>query len=921
MRSLFVLAISAIAANGMWAATQGTTHDYPIDDNTTKKYLTEYLGITNYSGSNWGYTSSSDKSANATAPTATTKGDVLFIEVNDYWKGSNWKATPSLYNQVKYGVKSINKVTQSASIGSGMLYHYDATTNRFFFAIRTSSIYTGDAEWKKVGNRSSKYYMSESYKMPLRWYNEFSATTSTSGDGWDVLDAAYDKLKDGFFYPVPHSCSNSLEKNHFTSLYPKTATEQTYTVSAMLYVPTGANATTNQKNGSFKDSSIPQVFFYINKLDGARVDNPTGTECKYAADLTWKTSFDLAPSSFKPWVKGTVGVREVSEVYRQIEGTDEFELVETTAEDVKHLVDKTLPNPGTDGYDVTYYIVTKAITCDANGKSTGKLVGAATTNQATIHIPGSDEKYFELSISNTYNSKFHPAMDQFNKSYNEISNDITSKPNRNTPALQDIKVGDKFQLIRYQENGNTVLNELVIKAINGTTYAYTLNGIELTSTWTQIENLLTTVANYLDKANLVPSKTFDARYILIYTTGDKEYKSNMITSRSMQTPVVAQKLYRSGTPDPEHNTKQELYTCRVNFKPVMDGSVAYYYIWKNAEERLMRVDHVNSETYAMVGKDANGNFNVPMGNISIDRDGYLEVRVDAAIDKHANDYEMSANQAEAQGLSGFDLESPIDNGDLFFTVEVCTTGGNSYGNIDQNEAYNGDKAELVYNSKINVFTDNHGNYRAEVNWDKIVSDEVLDEDDYVLGDPDYYTVYRGMINEDGDLEYTPITARYIGHDGEELNKITGEIEPAGFTKVDETTDGSAYKFTPEMIKEIENTRPEGFKVMDFIYLPDFKANVNILNSFPAMYYVKANYEHPFEAQTFVARNFVEKNSNPTNTSVPIVTAVEDIHTGEIVSVKYYNMLGIEVAQPEAGEVVVARTQYADGTMSSKVIRK
>ncbi|MBQ0116229.1 MAG: hypothetical protein KBT10_10245, partial [Bacteroidales bacterium] len=459
--------MTTIAATGMWAATQGTTHDHPISDELTKKYLTEYLGITNYGDNNWGYTSTDGTTDKATQPTATTPGNVLFVQVNDYWKGSNWSATPSLYNQIKYGVKSIDKVSQSSQIGSGMLYHYDATTNRFFFAIRTSEIYDGSgASWQEV--TTNKYYLKESYTrnnttynypMPFRWYNEFSATTSTDGDGWDHLEVAYDSLKNGNFYPVPHSCSNSLEKNHFTTLYSKDAIGKTYTVSAMLYVPSGANATTNQKNGSFSTSNIPQVFFYINKLTGERDKNTVaGADCDYSAKLNWTTSFDLAKAKhtdFITWKSGTDGVKEESKIYRKIEGEVGFTLVKEGEDlvDVKTWTDNTLPNPGKEGYSVEYYVVTEAITYNAQGVRTGDNVGTAATNHIILHIPGS-ESFFELEITNKFNSKYNPSNGIFGAGTNTITNTVKPSANEFSPKLNDIKAGDKLELVR-MENGKT----------------------------------------------------------------------------------------------------------------------------------------------------------------------------------------------------------------------------------------------------------------------------------------------------------------------------------------------------------------------------------------------------------------------------------------------------------------------------------
>lgn len=1049
------MAIAMLATSSMWAQ-QGITHDHPIDDATIQKYLTEYIGYNNSTYStpdNW------------TEPTAAAAGDVIFIQVNDFWRGSNWENAPQVEDQIRYGVKQIDKVTQHTKIGSGDLYHFDATTNRFFFAIRTSNKYTSNLT-------------NENYK-PFCWYNEFSSTSSTEGDGWDNMTAAYDKLKDGDFYPVPHSCSNSLEKNHFTSLYAKTTTKLTYTISAMLFVPTSANATINNKNGSYSSSNIPQVFFYTSSLEGLRVKNTVaGAACEYSSKLDWETSFDKAKVStkvtFTPWNETNGGVKEESIIYRKV-ADGKWEVVAEGLIDTKEFTDNALPNAGTEGYEVEYYVETKAVTYDKDGNRTGNEMGATTTNHIILSIPGS-ESFFELEITNDFNSKYTPSNGTMGAGYNTITNTVKPSVNEFSPKLTDIKNGDKFELIR-MENGqkdlaaNTVNitdvttehvyedvtrtftvsgtynNETLSKqtdiningytayginnstlnyfsqtgtvtvkfdgtilphtiyaklyvsnsdatataTINGgtgtvtkstnndftslknfseismsdntltintsakrpgftnytsrfvilvpnnitekidkgieTTYKYTVNGEEASiKNPADLEPILKAAANYTETVDVAPGKIYDVKYQLVYTSADGKtvHRSNTVASKSMSTEVMAEKLYRSGTPDPTHNAAQELYTCRVSFKPIMDNRVAHYHIWQNGKEKLMRVGQ-SGTTFTLVGKDENGNFNQEIGNIFLDDHGYLNVRVDAALDKHANDWELAESTLGASALNDQNEVNAIQEEDLFFTVEVCTTGDNTYGNIEHGTAYTGSNAELVYNSDINVFTDNHGNFRAEVSWVKMfkAEDNILDEDDYVLGEPDYYTVYRTMVDGTGEFKYEPITARYIGHDGEEYNPYTGEIEEAGFTKVDETTDGSAYKFTQELIEEIKETRVEGFKVMDFIKLPDlsFTTAQNVKSFFPAMYYVKAHYEKPFEAQTFIARNYIEKNSNPTTTSLPIVTEIEDLQNSQVVSVKYYNMMGIEVAQPEAGEIVVARTQYANGVVTGKVIKK
>lgn len=914
LRQIIACAMTTIAATGMWAATQGTTHDHPISDATVTDYMTKYIGSEN------------------TKPTAVTNGDVLFIEVNDYWKGSNWTNFgtsknklygPTEENQIKYGVKSINKVTQSSQIGSGMLYHYDATTNRFFFAIKASTYYT----------ESSKY------RMPFRWYNEFSATTSTDGDGWDHLDAAYDALKGGDFMPVPHSCSNSLEKNHFTTLYSKETTDQTYTISAMLYVPTGANATTNQKNGSFSTSNIPQVFFYINQLTGERVKNTVaGADCDYASLLNWKTSFDSAKvkhPEFITWKSGTAGVKEVSKIYRKIEGEDGFTLVKEGLVDLKTWTDNTLPNPGKEGYSVEYYVVTEAITCDAQGNLTYHNVGTAATNHITVNIPGS-EQFFELAIANKFNSKFTPAKNQINKSYNLITNNVTPAPTEFTPALRDIKVNDKFELVRTDETtGAKAVKTVVITAKNGTKWTYTVDGKSTTSTIDKIQTLLDIVSKYNDQVNSVPGEKYDSKYQLVYTSGNDVLHSNIVTSQGMRTDVLVETLYRSGTPDPENNAKQELYTSNVYFKPIISNDVAHYHIWMNGEEPVMRVGQ-SGTTFTLVGKDENGNFNVPMGIIEPEEEGYykgyLKVRVNAALDKKAN-----AEEIIGQGAG-------INENDLFYTVEVVTTGDNSYGNRDHSDIYDGAKKELVYNF-VEESLDGHyskfyagegavkGSYRAELIWDRSDSFENMDDDDYVAQEPDYFTVYRKIV-ANGETSYSPLTGFYVGHEERDYNMYTEEWEEGGFTLYDQTTDGSAYKFTPALIKKLEEEQILGFRVIDIINVPNFTPGIGE-DQFPAKYYVKAHYDSYFNDEVKKVkniglamsisekdmRNFMEKNSEPTFVRNSIPTAVEDVNVdSEVVKITYYNLMGVEVANPAAGEIVVAKKSYANGTTASKVIK-
>lgn len=186
-----------------------------------------------------------------------------------------------------------------------------------------------------------------------------------------------------------------------------------------------------------------------------------------------------------------------------------------------------------------------------------------------------------------------------------------------------------------------------------------------------------------------------------------------------------------------------------------------------------------------MGKDENGDFNVDLGPIEPDQDGYITIHTDHSLAKHVCDYEEGHGHA-------------LDANDLFYTVEVCTTGDNSYGNYDRPTDFAGEPSELVLNSFGTFYAGDAtipGEYCAEISWDKIKNEENLDADDYVAGQPDYYTVHRMRLDTNGEMTYEPITKFYRGHNAryDESGQL---IEAGNYKLVDQTTDGSAYKFLP-----------------------------------------------------------------------------------------------------------------------------
>lgn len=174
-KELFIiLSISALCImTGLTASAQtatdtikrGLEHYHPLDKATVVDYLAKYCGLDeSASSSNW------------TEPTATKPGDVIFVEVNDYWynpgnsSGDRWNNTTSLYNQMKYAIKKITPVTNSMNIATGKLFALPALANRFFFAARANTRYTG-----------------ENGKVLFAWYNEFSATDTQITVGMNLF--------------------------------------------------------------------------------------------------------------------------------------------------------------------------------------------------------------------------------------------------------------------------------------------------------------------------------------------------------------------------------------------------------------------------------------------------------------------------------------------------------------------------------------------------------------------------------------------------------------------------------------------------------------------------------------------------------------------------------------------------------------
>lgn len=144
-------------------------------------------------------------------------------------------------------------------------------------------------------------------------------------------------------------------------------------------------------------------------------------------------------------------------------------------------------------------------------------------------------------------------------------------------------------MVRIEETaGDKAVNTLEINSITNGIYSYTFNGKSATAKFTTMQQVLDLAAGYTDQVKSVPGRQYDTKYQLIYTTAGDELRSNVVTAQSKRTDVQVKKIYRSGTPDPVKDAAEELYSLQVRFKPIMSDDIAHYYIWRNAEERIVR---------------------------------------------------------------------------------------------------------------------------------------------------------------------------------------------------------------------------------------------------------------------------------------------------------------------------------------------
>lgn len=234
MRRLFlslIITLGAFAAPNLWA--EGDLRPNASNEKVGKSLTTQgrFKDLKTYLENIIGATLTIDGTdttavmSSSVKPTS-SKGDVYFVEVNDFWKGNQTTGT-NIYQTINKGVNKIEKVDpdKKQTTSTGDFYPYQAeNTNKFFFIARRDSYYSS----------YSNYPFNFS-----RWYDEWSYVDTSNGTpGYDDLTECYSKLADGAPFFAPHKCDNSLEINHYITLNDPNSDKPTkYSFTAYLYIP------------------------------------------------------------------------------------------------------------------------------------------------------------------------------------------------------------------------------------------------------------------------------------------------------------------------------------------------------------------------------------------------------------------------------------------------------------------------------------------------------------------------------------------------------------------------------------------------------------------------------------------------------------------------------------------------------------
>ena len=295
MRKLFlslIITLGAFAAPNLWA--EGDLRPNASNEKVGKSLTTQgrFKDLKTYLENIIGATLTIDGTdttavmSSSVKPTS-SKGDVYFVEVNDFWKGNQTTGT-NIYQTINKGVNKIEKVDpdKKQTTSTGDFYPYQAeNTNKFFFIARRDSYYSS----------YSNYPFNFS-----RWYDEWSYVDTSNGTpGYDDLTECYSKLADGAPFFAPHKCDNSLEINHYITLNDPNSDKPTkYSFTAYLYIPKTVDtdySTVYEYNeaGTFyiyPSSNYPDGASRVSSATSYYIKNSDGTYSTISSNSTYAGS-------------------------------------------------------------------------------------------------------------------------------------------------------------------------------------------------------------------------------------------------------------------------------------------------------------------------------------------------------------------------------------------------------------------------------------------------------------------------------------------------------------------------------------------------------------------------------------------------------------------------------------------------------
>ena len=897
-----VFAGGTLRTGGKTLVEQGRTNDLT-------SWLLNVCGATS---------ATSDASINGT-PTNNV-GDVYFVGINHYWKGST-SGSFSSYDQINKGVDKIEKVSDDSKLttSSGTFYTYEAkNANKFFFIVRRST--------KKT----------DSWNLAFKWYDEWSYVENTDG-GYEVLEPSYDALRDGAPFFSPHNCDTSLETNHYITLNDKEddseAAMKGYNFTSFLYIPTGAEGKDDfTKEGTGEYDYVYNSIVYVYKSSSyprwasTSVSSASSNWYVKNADGTYssfrgKSSNDFyryttSPSSGYEYQAVEVYVRTEIQAYKNAPYvffyTDELKGARSEKHGIATQFDcpydavlnwstafdkykRDLPNTKYDGIKEHYILERSYDRINwETVEDVADVEGNDVTDATKKTFTDTNLKDFDETTAKIGYTVYYRLTSVVQKA------DGTEMARRMAPEIVTIIIPGTSPFSITLEEGNTSTyipgtmqsgnyvdghNEFVNALIAAETPEHeevvlapgakldlvrtdaenpegkVLTTFEVTDTSMTLASLATKIGDngrYEDAFTTAAGDAIDAQYQLRLTIGNSQVFSNLVDIVGDKVSNASVAMHRSGTPDAATCAEVEMFGNEVTFKPANTGIGTGYYIYCNGENVMTLVDNGNLSFSGSDGKTYKEN---AQGELTIMHNG------------------------ESSPIAVGE-ESASDNAEFSYAVaHFDNNTGNTYGSEAKSSMFMGEKEELVValaeTDKTNTrlgYDYNNAYVRPLLSWSHTkLSDDVKS--------PIRYEIFRKV--EKAEFEKAEVATETATNDGNDLVNMTNG--PLGeFVKV------------AEVAADVKSYNDQ------FYYKRKPQTTGNWVNQLaaeelrPTSYYIKAIYSD----DAVVAQNIREKNSAVISLNLAegsVFTAVNEVEA-EGVSVVAEN--GIITVTGVAGNIAV-----------------